>query len=224
MQSDVRKFVSVTGSLSTAELTKGTPFPGTFVVDREGRVTSRHFEEFYRERSTASSIMLRLGGGAPPISAARISTDYIEVTTYPSDTTVAPGSRFALVVNVAPRPRIHVYAPGAAGYRVVSLHVSPQPFVRVLPVRYPASETYVFEPLNERVPVYQKSFTLLQEVVVEVMPEAERALRDRKTLTLTGSLEYQACDDKICFNPSSIPLSWTLALTTNITERPNRPQ
>ncbi len=186
--------MSTTGSLSVAELTKGTPFPGTFVVDREGRVTSRYFEEFYRERSTASSIMLRLGEGAQPITAARISTGHLDVTTYPSDSTVAPGSRFALVVSVVPRPGIHVYAPGATGYRVVSLHIARQPFVRSLAIRYPSSEIYFFKPLNERVPVYQKAFTLVQDIVVEVTPDAERALRARKTLTLTGALEYQACD------------------------------
>ena len=28
----------------------GTPFPGTFMLDANTRVTSRFFEEFYRER------------------------------------------------------------------------------------------------------------------------------------------------------------------------------
>jgi hypothetical protein len=35
-------------------------------------------------------------------------------------------------------------------------------------------------------------------------------------------LEYQACDDKICYNPESIPLSWTLTLLPLIRERPVR--
>jgi hypothetical protein len=33
-----------------------------------------------------------------------------------------------------------------------------------------------------------------------------------QSLTLTGVLKYQACDDKICFNPVSAPLSWTIAV------------
>jgi len=226
LQSDVKKYVATNGSRSVAELTKGTPFPGTFIVDREGRVTARFFEEYYRERSTASSILLRLGSGAPPVAATGIAAAHLDVTAYPSDSTVSPGTRFALAVNVVPRARIHVYAPGAdaAGYRVVSLKVTPQPFVRALPVRYPPSEIYHFKPLDERVPVYQKAFTLLQELVVEVTSEAERTLRDRKSLTMTGVLEYQACDDKVCFNPAAVPLTWTVALTANITDRPNRPQ
>ena len=58
VKADVAQYVSVFGA---NPMIVGTPFPGTFVVDREGRVTSRFFEEFYRERNTAANIMLKLG-------------------------------------------------------------------------------------------------------------------------------------------------------------------
>ena len=219
---DLKKYISATGSQNTAVITKGTPFPGTFIIDRDGRVTARDFETFYRERTTASTIMLRLGVGAAPIAATKIARDDVEITTYPADPTVAPGTRTALVVSVAPRPRMHVYAPGAVGYRPIKVALAPDPLVRVLPLQYPPSQIYLFEPLNERVPVYQTPFTLAQEIVLEVTPEAERALRGRTELTLTGTLEYQACDDKLCFNPAAVPVSWTLKVTPNITERIRR--
>ena len=47
--------------------------------------------------------------------------------------------------------------------------------MRVLPMKYPASEIYFFKPLEERVPVYVKPFTLLQEVVVEGTAQAQAA-------------------------------------------------
>ena len=59
-------------------------------------------------------------------------------------------------MRIQPHPRMHVYAPGVAGYRPVALAIAAQPFVRVLPLAYPPSEIYFFKPLNERVPVYQK--------------------------------------------------------------------
>ena len=37
----------------------GIPFPGTFVVDRSGVVTSRVFEDAYQERDTIASVMVR---------------------------------------------------------------------------------------------------------------------------------------------------------------------
>ena len=220
---DVKKYVSVTGSRNAPVVTKGTPFPGTFVIDRAGRVVARAFETFYRERTTASTIMLRLGAGAPPIAATKIVRDDVEITTYPADETVAPGHRTALVVDVAPRPRMHVYAPGASGYRSVKLTIAAESLVRVLPLQYPPSQIYFFAPLKERVPVYQTPFELLQEIVLEVTPDAEAAFHGKTELIITGTLEYQACDDTVCFNPAAVPLSWTLKVTPNITERIKRP-
>jgi hypothetical protein len=96
--------------------------------------------------------------------------------------------------------------------------------VRLLPPAYPRSEIYFFKPLNERVPVYQKPFRLVQEVVLEGNPEAQAALRGKDTITLSGTLDYQACDDAICFNPVSLPLSWTVSLRELIREPTIRPQ
>lgn len=199
---------------------RGVPFPGTFILDRQGRVTSRFFEHFYRERSTVASLMLRLGQGSPPVRATKLSTSHLELTTYSSDATVALGNRVSLVLDIVPKPGMHVYAPGASGYRVVALSVAPQPFVRTLPVAFPPSEIYHFRPLDERVPVYQKPFRLLQEVVPEVTPEAQAALAGRDSLTITGTLEYQACDDTVCYNPVSMPLSWTVAVKPFVPGQP----
>ena len=79
-------------------------------------------------------------------------------------------------------------------------------------MQFPESEIYHFVPLDEHVPVYQEPFRLLQEVVPEASREAIQSFEGQDTLTLTGSLEYQACDDTLCYNPTSIPLSWTVAL------------
>jgi hypothetical protein len=87
-------------------------------------------------------------------------------------------------------------------------------------VRYPPSEIYFFRPLNERVPVYQKPFRLVQEMLIEGSQQAQAAIQWKASLTIDGRFEYQACDDKECFNPTTIPVSWTLALKPLIRERP----
>ena len=202
----------------------GMAFPGTFILDRQGRVTSRFFEDYYVERNTVSSLMLKLGQGLPPVFATKASTAHLELTTYPSDPAVAPGNRFSVVADIQLLPRIHVYAPGAKDYRVVALNIAAQPFVRQLPTKYPASEIYFFKPLNERVPVFQKPFRLVQEVVLEGSAEAQAALRGKDSVTLTGTLDYQACDDQVCFNPVSLPLSWTVSLRALVREPTVRPQ
>ena len=82
------------------------------MIDRQGRVTSRFFEDYYWERNTVSNIMLRAGTAGTPVQAMRASTGHLDVTAYPSDANVAPGARFSLVVNVTPKRGMHVYAPG----------------------------------------------------------------------------------------------------------------
>ena len=223
VMADVFKYVSI-GGLSEDNHEIGTPYPGTFMLDRRGRVTSRYFEEFYRERNTTANVMLKLGAGLSPIAAIRGSTAHLKFTAYPSNPNVTIGSRFSVAVEVEPNPHIHVYAPGAEamGYRVVSLNLAPVPHVRFEPVEFPASEIYYFEPLDERVPVYQGPFTLLQEVIVEGTREAARALRELDALTLSGTFEFQACDDEVCFVPVSVPISFTLDLDALDRQRANR--
>jgi peroxiredoxin len=202
----------------------GIAFPGTFILDPQGRVVSRFFEDYYVERTTFSNIMLRLGNGTTPVEATRIAGNHLDLTAYASDTSVAAGNRFSVAIDVQPHAGVHVYAPGASGYRVIGLTIRPQPYLRVLPATYPKSEIYVFKPLNERVPVFQKPFTLVQELVLEGTRGAQAAFRGKESLAVEGSLEYQACDDTVCFNPVSVPLTWTLNLKPLVTERAPRTQ
>ncbi len=206
---DLRMYATVG---EAREQLRGIPFPGTFIVDRQGRVTSRFFEDYYWERNTVSNVLLRVGAGAAPVQATQASTAHLDLSTYPSDAAVSPGTRFTLALEIMPKRGMHVYAPGANNYRVISLNIAPQPHVRTMPLRYPPSEIYNFAPLNERVPVFQKPFTLLMDVIPEATAEARKAFAGTKELVISGTLEYQACDDKLCYNPVSLPLSWTVAL------------
>jgi len=106
-----------------------------------------------------------------------------------------------------------VYAPDVSGYKSIALTVQPQA----------GAEDYFFEPLNEHVPVYQRPFRVVQDVMLDPSREAAAALRDHKTMTIAATLNYQACDDKLCFNPQSVPLSWTVNVRSLNVERAKRP-
>ncbi len=221
VQADVAKYVSAFGA---NPMIVGTPYPGTFMIDGDGKVTSRFFEEFYRERNTTTNVMLKLGMGLSPIAAVEGETAHLKFTAYPSNTSVTVGTRFSLALDVTPGPNMHVYAPGAEekGYRVIGFNLDQPEIARIEPVTYPESEIYYFEPLDEHVPVYQEKFTILQEVVMNGDARAEEVMSTLDALTLTGTLEYQACDDAICFLPQSIPVSFTVDLEMPDRQRANR--
>lgn len=198
----------------------GIPHPGTFVLDRDGVVVERYFESAYQERNTVSSILAKRGAIAGSGPAVTATTAHLSVTATASDAVVAPGSRLTLAFEVTPRPGMHLYAPGRHTYQVVRVELDPQPWLEPHSVSYPPSEIYHFVPLDERVEVYKRPFRLLQDVTIRATREVQQQLAGRTSLTITGRLEYQACDDRVCYNPTSVPVEWTLDLTALV--RPGR--
>lgn len=189
--------------------TYGIPFPGTFMLNSQGVVTARFFEPAYQERNTVASILARLGNDVD-VRATRVSSPQIELTSFATDSTVAAGTHFSVVLDVRPAPGVHVYAPGATGYRPIALSIQPQPGVLVRDAQYPQPEIYHFKPLNEHVLVFQRPFRIIQDLAIEATPDGQAALKDMSSLTIKGVLSYQACDDKLCFTPQSVPLTWTV--------------
>jgi len=115
-----------------------------------------------------------------------------------------PGGNVSLFVDIAPRQGIHVYAPGATDYVPIVVKLDAHADVKAAKLTYPKSEILFFAPLGERVPVYQKPFRLTQGVTIA------GSVKPGTTITLTGTVDYQACDDKVCFVPASVPVSWTV--------------
>lgn len=215
----IKRYGILNTTVDAASTNYGIPFPGSFIVDRRGVVTSRFFEQAYQERNTVSAIFLKLGGGGVEVDAQRLTTDHVEITTFASDRVVAPGTLFSLVADIAPKPGMHVYAPGAHSYKVVTLRLAPHPFLRVRPITYPAAEIYVFKPLGERVEVFQKPFRLSVDLTFESTPEARTALAAIDELTLTGAIDYQACDATTCYLSKSVPVAYHVRVRPLDTER-----
>ena len=86
--------------------------------------------------------------------------------------------------------------------------------------QFPKPVDYYFRPLDEHVNVYSGPFRIVQDVAIDGSRESEAALKDREALTIQATLDYQACDDKICLNPQSLPMSWTVNLKPLDRERP----
>jgi peroxiredoxin len=216
----VKLYVSANGA---NERQRGIPFPGTFIVDRSGRVKARFFEDSYTVRNTVSNIRVRLNNLSTSVAATRVESRQLDVITYPSDTSIAPGNRFSIVAQITPHNGVHVYAPGAANYKVVELKVLPSRYIRTFKTVYPKSEIYFFKPLNERVPTYQKAFTISQDIVLDGQASTRTALAKQTSMTIGGVLTYQACDDRLCYDQVTVPLSWTIGLKPIVTQATVRP-
>ena len=141
----------------------------------------------------------------------RNDTMHLTVNTSLSSADVAPGQKLSLSFAVTPKRGMHVYAPGKHDYQVIAVKLDPQPWLKAAPTTYPPSEIYFFKELDEKVETYGKPFTLVQDVTVLGTPEARKALA-AGPIKLSGRLEYQACDDKVCYAPTKVPVSFALTV------------
>ena len=194
--------------------TAGIPYPGTYVISPRGVIVSRSFEEAYTERDTAASILAKLGAGGSdvPSGAPLIHGKYVDVRLDQTDRIAAPGHRFTLTADVTPGDEVHVYAPGQASYIPVALTIAPSPDYTVVPPVFPKARPYHYVPLNETVQVFDAPFRIAQDVALTLTPSMRQRAAARETLTLNGTLSYQACTDTVCFPPDTVPLHWTVTL------------
>jgi DsbC/DsbD-like thiol-disulfide interchange protein len=141
----------------------------------------------------------------------RKDTMHLTVNTSISDAEISAGEKVSVTFDITPKRGMHVYAPGKHDYQVIAVKIDPQPWLKVAPTNYPPSEIYDFKELNEKVETYGKPFKLVQDITVLNTAAAKKALA-ASPLKLTGKLEYQACDDKVCYAPTRIPVSFDLTV------------
>ncbi len=208
----------------------GIPNPGTFLVDAQGVVRGKYFEEDYVHRYTMPTLLFRefgllLGRRTPvPVPGGGRATGKVGVATLAVQDRVRPGNRLSLIVEVAPAPGVHVYAPGAEtdGYHPVALTLEPPPHCTIHPPRYPAPETIEIAGLGERVPVYAGTVQVSADLVLGNRRDLADMLAEGK-VTVRGRLALQACDETTCDPPTDVPLVWELALEAPDTERVPEP-
>ncbi len=112
-----------------------------------------------------------------------------------------------VTLTATPLPGVHVYAPGNPNYIAVSVTVLPVTGLSIGAPVFPAGEDYFFAPLKESVKVYSKPFVIRVPVKVTAAFIKGRAPDAGATATVKGTVDYQACDDRVCFPPQSQPFS-----------------
>lgn len=145
------------------------------------------------------------GVQAPASAGAATETRHLTLTTSATPPAATAARRVVLNVDVALKPKMHVYAPDQPkdqDYMPIVLTVAPnRAYQLVEKPRYPPSEKLFFAPLKETQHVYSKPFRVAQPIILtgDVV---------REPLTITGTVRYQACDDAICYVPQTVAVKW----------------
>ncbi len=130
-------------------------------------------------------------------------TAHLVVTTNVAPAAGGSGRKVPLYVDVEPKAQMHVYAPGQEGYIAIALTLDASASFEAAKAKYPTGEKVLMPLLNETQLVYAKPFRITQDVTI-------RAAAPPGPLTIKGTLRYQACDDKVCYRPVTVPLTWTI--------------
>ena len=198
----------------------GVPFPGTYIVNEQGVVLEKYFEEDHRERYTASTILVKRFGQGQDSSWTEVQTQHLKLRYSSSDSVVRSGNRIVLLLEVDLTPRMHVYAPDVQGsYIPIDWKMSPSQGWMAHPAAFPASRMLHLPAIGETVPVYEGRFRITRDLTIGQDSEVKSLLRDNQHLTVEGSFRYQACDDKVSYPPQTIPLKWMLVAGTHDTNR-----
>jgi hypothetical protein len=188
---------------------KGMARPGYFFVDPQGVIREKFFEAKYRSRLSGNNVLAKLFPELGEEVTNTVDAPHLQISLEQSDRTGIPGSLITLTAEVRLPPDVHVYAPGTQGYKPIQLVIDPLPEMELRPVAYPRSKTLFLPAIKERVPVFEGTFRVRQDVRVSTVAAFSNSLgTDGKTFTVAGKLEYQACDRKVCFLPASVPVQW----------------
>lgn len=196
-------------------ITKGMAHPGYFVLDAHGIIREKYFEGNYANRFTANNVIGKLFPELNEEVRQNVEAPHLHLTLSQSDQTAVPGSRVTLTAEIELSPNVHVYSPGVQGYKPIELLVRSSGGFEVAPPSYPASKTLYLEAIKEHVPVFEGKFKITQDVTVSVskLDDGVRALLAAgKKLPIEGELRYQACDLRVCYPPTSVPVKWELKI------------
>ena len=143
---------------------KGIARPGYFFIDTNGIIREKFFEAKYRERLTGNSIIAKLFPELGQEVTETVEAPHLQLALEQSDLTGVPGTRITVVAEVRLPADVHVYAPGTKGYKSIQLVMDPVPQLEFKAVVYPKSDILYLPAIKERVPVFDGTFRISEDV------------------------------------------------------------
>ncbi len=187
----------------------GIPYPGTYILDHNGAVVAKYFEDDYKQRFTAADILVQRFGVTPESRKTEVRGKQLDATASASTSIVRTGQRIALILDLQLKPNMHVYAPGVEGYIPIDWKIKEGEVATTHDVTYPKPEILFLKAINEKVPVFKGHIRLTRDITIGPDAKVKPALDADGQFVVEGTLRYQACDDRACYIPQELPVKWT---------------
>jgi hypothetical protein len=187
----------------------GIPYPGTYILDAKGVIVAKYFEDDYRQRYTAADILVQRFGVLPESRKTEIIGKQLTAIASASNSIVATGQRIALILDLTLKPGMHVYAPGVDGYIPIEWKMNDSDVWTTHDVAYPKPEILFLKAIDEKVPVYKDQLRLTRDITIGPDAKIKPVLDAEGKFVVEGTLRYQACDDRLCYIPQVLMLTWS---------------
>jgi peroxiredoxin len=178
---------------------EGIPYPGTFLLDENGVVVNRQFEQSYRVRPAPDVLLEELVPVETigSVVSAQAEREGMRVVAWLATPTYRPYERIHVHIDLRMSEGVHIYAPPApAGLTGLAVDVDPIPHLEVEPLEAPAGEPFEMEGMPPaRVFAGHVGLTL---------PLHVDAAEGDQTLHLV--MHYQACTESLCYPPDWVSL------------------
>lgn len=195
----------------------GIPYPGTFVINAEGVITHKFFDNNLAVRAGPEQV-LRAVQGQPLLDAM---ATHSEVDQLPEElqmnialdggALVATVQRDLVISFQVPAGR-HVYAePAPKGSVAVHITLDKNEHIVQRPLIRPTSVNHTLAGTGENFEVHGGIFELRLPLTVSGRPRGNSA-----EISIAGEVRYQCCDDEVC----DLPINQRFELQLPIADSP----
>jgi peroxiredoxin len=207
----IRDFEVLDATVLPGKPAYGVPYHGNYIVDEHGIVVAKLFDaEATLAHSTGVSVA-RLFGSPVNTHVKTVQHDRLSLSYYASSNTVASGDEIELTIDVRINDHMHVYAPSSVGRIPVEWVLADGAVFTVDTAEFPVPQTLTIGATGESADIYGGTFRVSRTVRINPgMLEAADAVDAQGNVVLAGEFKFQACDDRMCYLPTSIALEWKL--------------
>lgn len=193
----------------------GIPFPGAFVTDPDGTITHKFFDNNLAVRPGPEQLLRAAQGDSlPDAGHTARATDELTVDVFLDGDSLTRTVQKDLVARFTVPEGRHVYAdPAPAGSVAVELLLDDDDRLVTRDLARPASESHRLAGTEESFPVHHGAFQLRLPVTVN---GGLVGAATSETITLSGLVRWQVCDDAVC----DIPVSKRFELTVPVIQPP----
>ncbi len=187
----------------------GIPYPGTYVVNADGAITHKFFENNLAVR-TGPEQLLRAVQGQPMLEARadEAAPEAVQVNIALDGSSLAATVQRDLVVRFSVPAGRHVYAePAPQGTIAADVVLDESDRLVQRPIVRPASEPHALAGTGESFQVHHDQFELRLPLTVNNAAGGVPA-----EITVSGEVRWQSCDDEACDIPTSQRFELTLAV------------